>query len=229
MVAGGGGSVHPRARGEQAAVAGLAGLAGGSSPRTRGTAAGLCHAHRLRRFIPAHAGNRGRVVTWNCTHAVHPRARGEQLSCASCVISRPGSSPRTRGTAKQTWLSLYNMRFIPAHAGNRHNCGRSTGSTTVHPRARGEQTRSHHGPTTLGGSSPRTRGTAGRAGFRWCRRRFIPAHAGNRAPWPWPWPRTSVHPRARGEQVGQAAHGEKNPGSSPRTRGTAQLIRRADH
>ena len=77
-------TVHPRARGEQAAF-GLAVAAHfGSSPRTRGTGHGETKATCLWRFIPAHAGNSCPTHLRTLARSVHPRARGEQ----------PGDTPR---------------------------------------------------------------------------------------------------------------------------------------
>ena len=74
-----------------------------------------------------------------------------------------------------------------------------TRGLAVHPRARGEHSRTSNEPNFPAGSSPRTRGTRCTAPADRPRRRFIPAHAGNtrtehfdRAAW-------TVHPRARGE------------------------------
>ncbi len=56
------GAVHPRVGGEQASTEPCAASPIGSSPRGRGTVAGSPAARRVRRFIPAWAGNRSVIV-----------------------------------------------------------------------------------------------------------------------------------------------------------------------
>ena len=91
-----------------------------------------------------------------------------------------GSSPRTRGTVQHELAVPPFNRFIPAHAGNSFGFQFDAGAAAVHPRARGEQV-NEHGEYKYGtGSSPRTRGTAASLHEPAARRRFIPAHAGNR-------------------------------------------------
>ena len=138
---------------------------------------------------------------------------------------RAGSSPRTRGTEDAAVIRRIPHRFIPAHAGNRAPSPPATSTPTVHPRARGEQGKGGAELAPVGGSSPRTRGTARRPKNSLSVCRFIPAHAGNSrcaAPKPPPAP---VHPRARGEQASVDRRPYSQCGSSPRTRGTGQLHR----
>ena len=194
--------------------------AAGSSPRTRGTAVVFFDGIGNLRFIPAHAGNSGQQPLTMAAPAVHPRARGEQAQFTAHEFPSAGSSPRTRGTDDQGRHQGGQVRFIPAHAGNR--CSWSPGAATwpVHPRARGEQSRYQYATALRAGSSPRTRGTValGLAGGR--DDRFIPAHAGNRAGCLVNLPLLSVHPRARGEQRAADQACINATGSSPRTRGT---------
>ena len=151
--------VHPRARGEQGLRPSASRTSSGSSPRTRGTGCeALCRA-ALRRFIPAHAGNRRAAARiWSAT-TVHPRARGEQPAPQLAAVTQAGSSPRTRGTVEAEAGELERVRFIPAHAGNSTAAAWQAICQPVHPRARGEQARAGHGNLHGGGSSPRTRGT----------------------------------------------------------------------
>ena len=72
--------VHPRARGEQSRDGKPCSSFTGSSPRTRGTDPIQRCADRPPRFIPAHAGNRFRSEVLERDGAVHPRARGEQVT-----------------------------------------------------------------------------------------------------------------------------------------------------
>ena len=94
-------SVHPRVCGEQEREPNTNFLRAGSSPRVRGTAAICAVFLRVRRFIPACAGNslraRGSVGEW----AVHPRVCGEQIFNRGFALLCAGSSPRVRGTEEK--------------------------------------------------------------------------------------------------------------------------------
>ena len=151
--------VHPRARGEQCGHLHELVQEHGSSPRTRGTAAGEFNLHDSVRFIPAHAGNSRSPLKRRAPGTVHPRARGEQARVIKPGHNVSGSSPRTRGTAHDARAGRVAARFIPAHAGNRRGHAASTGRVAVHPRARGEQQAAPASPVGVNGSSPRTRGT----------------------------------------------------------------------
>jgi len=91
-------SVHPRVCGERLIAVAAVTVAIGSSPRVRGT-----HLHhlpdvRVRRFIPACAGNA--MSAWESLAATY------------------GSSPRVRGTLAGLCCHRRAVRFIPACAGN---------------------------------------------------------------------------------------------------------------
>ena len=132
--------VHPRARGEHLGPAHAFVLDVGSSPRTRGTSPRTRGTCQETRFIPAHAGNIRSHYAVTVSTAVHPRARGEHKGKGKCALSKPGSSPRTRGTFRVAEDFPSRPRFIPAHAGNIAAYGRPAAWIAVHPRARGEHT-----------------------------------------------------------------------------------------
>jgi len=111
-------TVHPRVRGELAAVPFGVLLPDGSSPRTRGTRERARWPRCPNRFIPAYAGNSTRCLAPSPAMAVHPRVRGELSIRTSYWRSNPGSSPRTRGTPRLDQRERERLRFIPAYAGN---------------------------------------------------------------------------------------------------------------
>ena len=91
-------TVHPRLRGElKPLVIGVL-FSDGSSPLTRGTLLSLSSDKRMKRFIPAYAGNSSRRQTFKGRHQ--------------------GSSPLTRGTLPPDPINIDDVRFIPAYAGN---------------------------------------------------------------------------------------------------------------
>ena len=216
-------SVHPRACGEQLPWGNAQLLPDGSSPRMRGTENPRVLRAQCARFIPAHAGNSVCLVIRHLPQPVHPRACGEQMTHLKLIEVAHGSSPRMRGTDCLRVIAVVNIRFIPAHAGNRPGSCHSKLGRTVHPRACGEQLSTLVMASIDSGSSPRMRGTASPPEVLMSKHRFIPAHAGNR------WPSQSapspaaVHPRACGEQVQDSDTTDVADGSSPRMRGTESV------
>ena len=192
----------------------------GSSPRLRGTLAGISvHAGRGR-FIPAPAGNTFRRGLSRCGCAVHPRACGEHPRIGMTHVTPCGSSPRLRGTPSITPSPLRRLRFIPAPAGNTRPCHSCASPSSVHPRACGEHLLASNLRHAQGGSSPRLRGTLHRPPFLSILRRFIPAPAGNTWGCRTCAARCTVHPRACGEHLNAVTKPDARDGSSPRLRGT---------
>ena len=133
---------------------------------------------------------------------------------------RYGSSPLARGTRPSHGLRHPRGRFIPARAGNTWARASSAAVVPVHPRSRGEHSRSWLWKGVEDGSSPLARGTHGSIRSLRGRVRFIPARAGNTpAPCCPARPRT-VHPRSRGEHFGIGWPKSLLNGSSPLARGT---------
>ena len=73
-------TVHPRACGEHIIGVMRCRLYLGSSPRVRGTHAGLKMFGVCRRFIPARAGNTHKEAIYHGISSVHPRACGEHAA-----------------------------------------------------------------------------------------------------------------------------------------------------
>ena len=117
-------SVHPRLRGEHFLPWDFPAGRVGSSPLTRGTPAAHRAKRETERFIPAYAGN-----TW--VFIILGRIIG-------------GSSPLTRGTPAVIGATAPDWRFIPAYAGNTAATKQGRCLRTVHPRLRGEHTKSKH-------------------------------------------------------------------------------------
>ena len=99
-------SVHPRERGEHAAVDHSDDLGSGSSPRARGTPLKFALLTAILRFIPASAGNTLPAFRRSGSGPVHPRERGEHPSWKRASTTGSGSSPRARGTHDRCWLDL---------------------------------------------------------------------------------------------------------------------------
>ena len=214
------GPVHPRVCGEQVTFPLHRVEKAGSSPRVRGTVHAIWADHRIARFIPACAGNRGEARGFRGSTAVHPRVCGEQLRACHDFNRPAGSSPRVRGTGRPPPRHRSGRRFIPACAGNRRLAAIYTGVVPVHPRVCGEQFLAGCCAIVFAGSSPRVRGTVTSLGFGGPGARFIPACAGNSYSGTLATVASAVHPRVCGEQAFRGPMERRSSGSSPRVRGT---------
>ncbi len=153
------GSVHPRVCGERVMASTIMCAGFGSSPRVRGTLAGLRAHPVVSRFIPACAGNARGWQHRRGQPSVHPRVCGERFVGVPLNASILGSSPRVRGTPIPQRHRFSQRRFIPACAGNAR-IGRCPGpDRPVHPRVCGERPRGSPVSGSVYGSSPRVRGT----------------------------------------------------------------------
>ena len=154
----------------------------GSSPHARGTRPPACIVGFRQRFIPACAGNAGTATRRTAGDAVHPRMRGERWRASYERDHQRGSSPHARGTRGSPEFPLYNVRFIPACAGNAAARTLLKTSSWVHPRMRGERVVAEGYATAATGSSPHARGTRHQPASSGLGNRFIPACAGNALP-----------------------------------------------
>ena len=211
---------HPRACGEHVMCDVEERTCLGSSPRLRGTPFSVPRLDCCQGIIPALAGNTCPRNSVRTCSGDHPRACGEHIGLSGTCNCFQGSSPRLRGTPGRAAAPRVRDGIIPALAGNtsvtshRRTCPRDP------PRACGE-----HYPTVdkvlpLTGSSPRLRGTLRARPSAARRFGIIPALAGNTCT-----PCACVsssrdHPRACGEHVIGIPARDRNPGSSPRLRGT---------
>ena len=193
-------AVHPRACGERTHRQNRSNTACGSSPRLRGTRRQRVVSYLVRRFIPAPAGNAETASRRWPDGSVHPRACGERFLGDKRIEGSTGSSPRLRGTRLHGARRGYDLRFIPAPAGNAPPTITPDTSSSVHPRACGERldAEPHAGAVV----------------------RFIPAPAGNAAPRQGGIADHAVHPRACGERTQVQLYRLQGVGSSPRLRGT---------
>ncbi len=91
-------TVHPRVCGEHTKMSAVLNSRTGSSPRVRGTHVYGALCNKLKRFIPACAGNTFWTKEKTSPEAVHPRVCGEHTIQSDIVPQDRGSSPRVRGT-----------------------------------------------------------------------------------------------------------------------------------
>ena len=177
------------------------------------------------RIIPAHAGNSVAAFATTPSIADHPRACGELAIWMAVSAPDAGSSPRMRGTRPSRWSRCASCRIIPAHAGNSREKYIRASLISDHPRACGELVDQFSARLSIGGSSPRMRGTLLSGHFREIPWRIIPAHAGNSSSRDSYTPLPPDHPRACGELRYVFKMLGRLRGSSPRMRGTRKLAR----
>ena len=151
----------------------------GSPPHTRGIPSRCRIAVPGRRFTPAYAGNTLKHLTGVFSQGVHPRIRGEYFRL--CVVIRvdTGSPPHTRGIPWIIFKAPAAVRFTPAYAGNTLGALGEAALVKVHPRIRGEYSKTSLICHVKLGSPPHTRGILialhACLGFPG----FTPAYAGN--------------------------------------------------
>ena len=214
---------HPRSRGENGRRCWQVRRRRGSSPLTRGKPAIDDVALAAGRLIPAHAGKTVGAGLRIVLDRAHPRSRGENLRYIDGELTRPGSSPLTRGKLLNALAPLIPVRLIPAHAGK---TGRQTahhGYESAHPRSRGENPPKRASHARSAGSSPLTRGKLSAEKPDFLTGRLIPAHAGKTSIKINGWSLLEAHPRSRGENAEGGDVIAAPEGSSPLTRG--KLIR----
>ncbi len=135
-----------------------------------------------------------------------------------------GSSPRMRGTLPGNQRRVRILGIIPADAGNTLESRRENGRQGDHPRGCGEHTAHRRLKNSSRGSSPRMRGTPQVLLSVSLGQRIIPADAGNTCRWRRTGRCTSDHPRGCGEHQLAANRSAGLRGSSPRMRGTPDVV-----
>ena len=216
---------HPRACGEHSRESRNLAARVGSSPRLRGTREPPQRLIVELGIIPALAGNTKPDAKRPSKYWDHPRACGEHLTITGYIALTVGSSPRLRGTPQALFDAGLFCWIIPALAGNTLSLTSAPQTRRDHPRACGEHSAASIRHTRSPGSSPRLRGTRGRALRKSHRSGIIPALAGNTDEAARGEFQTGDHPRACGEHMAMDAMNDSWEGSSPRLRGTHTATR----
>ena len=191
----------------------------GSPPRTWGKWMPKMSAYRLPWFTPTHVGKIDRRGSGRNRRAVHPHARGENLTKSSIASFVSGSPPRTWGKCLRQLLLGVENRFTPTHVGKIKYASNNPADCPVHPHARGENGVMSISRDSSFGSPPRTWGKYVAAGLAPAPIRFTPTHVG-KIPESRPYsPGSPVHPHARGENLLEYIFTSSSSGSPPRTWG----------
>ena len=216
---------HPRACGAHQVVRIIAVRRPGSSPRMRGSLLIPQIIMILAGIIPAHAGLTDFLDSLFDSQWDHPRACGAHDPVIATIAEVLGSSPRMRGSPWRWYFIVIRLGIIPAHAGLTWESRTTNCSSRDHPRACGAHVLALADFESRWGSSPRMRGSQARTHAEHGAPGIIPAHAGltdNIA-------REAAfhrdHPRACGAHLDTTASMRRTSGSSPRMRGSRQLLR----
>ena len=129
-----------------------------------------------------------------------------------------------RGTPSAAVRIVYDVGIIPAYAGNTSQSTARTPPAWDHPRVCGEHKITAGGASMEAGSSPRMRGTLMICRCTATNSRIIPAYAGNTCTSSMPIGTTRDHPRVCGEHFVGGLLCFFVLGSSPRMRGTPDLL-----
>ena len=214
---------HPRVCGEHGTTLGSKRLKRGSSPRMRGTPEKDMEPYQTGGIIPAYAGNTFRRRRVRVQGGDHPRVCGEHKRLPRTHTTRPGSSPRMRGTLQRSLDMWYFIGIIPAYAGNTQSNTMRGASVWDHPRVCGEHGDNNEESIEDLGSSPRMRGTPYRQPVLAHGAGIIPAYAGNTRLQRYQHERCRDHPRVCGEHMASQLKFALCSGSSPRMRGTRSV------
>ena len=185
----------------------------------RGKRWGGYHRYRMRRIIPAHAGQTALTDMIDYSHSDHPRACGANCHVCYCLSLGTGSSPRMRGKLNGVNQAANYQRIIPAHAGQTCSVLACIAVFADHPRACGANVDCAALAVSAAGSSPRMRGKRPLTEFNNSQIRIIPAHAGQTGGRANPHRFSTDHPRACGANYRHHFATGVQPGSSPRMRG----------
>ena len=153
------GWAHPHVCGEHRRLARPVSASAGSSPRMRGTLLIVAAQKYGIGLIPTYAGNTCRRRGRERRSRAHPHVCGEHQSPGGRTLSNGGSSPRMRGTQNTERYAPIHGGLIPTYAGNTSNVPCAVRRGRAHPHVCGEHRQRYFYPASIGGSSPRMRGT----------------------------------------------------------------------
>ena len=177
-----------------------------------------------RGLIPTYAGNTLANQIIFSHERAHPHVCGEHWHTSSLKHTSPGSSPRMRGTPRIFFANPCSMGLIPTYAGNTFRPRWFCAVRRAHPHVCGEHPLCQLASSESRGSSPRMRGTPQMFGDEIPQNGLIPTYAGNtggaRSAGLW----SRAHPHVCGEHAGVLAPAGLYSGSSPRMRGTPQVL-----
>ena len=198
----------------------------GLSPRVRGNRGRVPGELGAQGSIPACAGEPRRLWPAGNRAGVYPRVCGGTARQGLPPLRCWGLSPRVRGNHPAVNQGGIFRGSIPACAGEPPVCRKTARRRPVYPRVCGGTRRVRRHCRTAAGLSPRVRGNHPVGNLVDCRRRSIPACAGEPGRAPTASDGAPVYPRVCGGTAKLAHRGACVRGLSPRVRGNRCLPRR---
>ncbi len=171
------------------------------------------------RSIPAWAGETRASPACVSNMRVYPRVGGGNLGVAECASNGYGLSPRGRGKLPCAGRAPFEIRSIPAWAGETIAAASSRSFSVVYPRVGGGNGSESISAAPTRGLSPRGRGKHKLVGRDFLARRSIPAWAGETFRSGCSGTSLSVYPRVGGGNGSRRATDAAAKGLSPRGRG----------
>ena len=212
-------TVYPRVCGGTRPVPSVPASGAGLSPRVRGNPFRNLRGHRVRRSIPACAGEPGDRSGHRAGGWVYPRVCGGTVSIPWPAMPLWGLSPRVRGNRSTGFSPFSSSGSIPACAGEPPAWPRRRRKIWVYPRVCGGTRRSRAGCPTATGLSPRVRGNLRHHVLDLRPQGSIPACAGEPNTVSLAYDHDKVYPRVCGGTVPLTVAVRVDDGLSPRVRG----------
>ena len=241
--------VHPHARGDNARAYQFGHENDGSPPRAWGQRLSPSYPRLRARFTPTRVGTTRPSVWSHSARTVHPHARGDNSFLLNRSDGVSGSPPRAWGQLTVPDEELTLTRFTPTRVGT--TCWPANASlfSSVHPHARGDNSRESECFRSSSGSPPRawgqhtmlghrpmegrftpTRvGTTDTSTRRGAASRFTPTRVGTTYPLSDVTKHLSVHPHARGDNTVVSWKSLVPNGSPPRAWGQHPCARARRH
>jgi hypothetical protein len=173
-----GGPVHPRSRGDGRMSPRPRLISTGSPPLARGRPATSLGRTRQRRLTPAPAGTASAVPRGRARRPVHPRSRGDGGARLRVAPDGTGLPPLPRGRLHDRVVQHPLERFTPARAATARPSRADPTPPPVHPRSRGDGSRTWPPNSCACGSPPLARGRLVRLSLGERLQRSTPTRAG---------------------------------------------------
>ena len=207
--------VYPRPCGGAVIAGRIDGALMGLSPPVRGSLHRRGSHPGDERSIPARAGEPGGCGQGQHQQQVYPRPCGGALDLSDVTFSYGGLSPPVRGSLAEHLAGHRLVRSIPARAGEPGRCPIRPSISGVYPRPCGGAGPRSGAWKSGGGLSPPVRGSRLSLHRTGCKRRSIPARAGEPSGGRWPRPRAAVYPRPCGGACRRCSCGQARSRSIP--------------